>query len=285
MKVFLSWSGERSRQLAMALRDWFPMVLQHVHVWMSERDIPAGERWATEIGRELEASSYGIICLTRENLHAPWVLFEAGALARSLSESAVCPLLLGADFADLTGSPLTQFQAKKVTREGIREILHSVNSRSEQALHEAVLTRIFEALWPKLYEALETIPPAIAPPSGTPARPRESEVLEELVATVRRVEWRMGDFEKMLAGKAGGAAELKPVPEENPRFTFPFGPIRARAQRLAEQISVERFATLLGMSPEHVQSVLDGEMPQGKHHRVWIDWYLLDTRITKSLEQ
>jgi hypothetical protein len=30
---------------------------------------------------------------------------------------------------------------------------------------------------------------------------------------------------------------------------------------------------------------LDGEMPQGRDQRRWIDWYLQDTRVTKSLEQ
>ena len=65
MKVFLSWSGDRSRQVAAALREWIPLVLQHVEPWMSDHDIGAGDRWAVEIGKRLEENHFGIICLER----------------------------------------------------------------------------------------------------------------------------------------------------------------------------------------------------------------------------
>ena len=34
MHVFISWSGERSKALAVALRDWLPLVLHYVEPWV-----------------------------------------------------------------------------------------------------------------------------------------------------------------------------------------------------------------------------------------------------------
>ena len=70
MKVFISWSGERSKLLAIALRDWLRHILQSVEVWMSEADIGAGDRWGQEVARELSVCNFGIICVTPENLTA-----------------------------------------------------------------------------------------------------------------------------------------------------------------------------------------------------------------------
>ena len=42
MRVFISWSGERSKVLAQALKEWLPLVLHNVEPWMSEVDIAAG---------------------------------------------------------------------------------------------------------------------------------------------------------------------------------------------------------------------------------------------------
>jgi hypothetical protein len=108
--VFLSWSGERSKLVARALRDWIPLVIDEVKPWFSGRDIPAGQRWTSEVGTRLEETNFGILCLTRENLQAPWLL-----LSKAVEEGAVCPYLLDVEVSEITG-PLSQFQARKQTR-------------------------------------------------------------------------------------------------------------------------------------------------------------------------
>lgn len=112
-KVFISWSGERSRELAQALHGWIPLVLHNVEPWLSEADIEAGERWAEVVAKELSDSNFGVICVTRENVASPWILFEAGALAKTMQGSRVIPLLLDLEFTDITG-PLAQFRPRKL---------------------------------------------------------------------------------------------------------------------------------------------------------------------------
>src|ERR1700749_560604 len=67
MKVFISWSGTRSRAVANALHPWLPDVLQQMEPWMSQRDIGAGARWSQELDEQLESTQFGIICVTPEN--------------------------------------------------------------------------------------------------------------------------------------------------------------------------------------------------------------------------
>jgi hypothetical protein len=184
MKVFISWSGERSHSLGDALHDWIPLVLHHVEPWLSQADIEAGQRWAEQVAKELEASNFGIICVTRENVGSPWVLFEAGALAKSMQGSRVIPLLLDLEVRDITG-PLAQFQAKKVERAGLFEVIQSLNQLSPHPVPDDRVTQLFDALWPQLEKKVAAIPKASAPAKH--ARP-QPEILEELVTSVRSLD-------------------------------------------------------------------------------------------------
>jgi len=44
MKVFLSWSSEKSLAVAQALREWLPYVNAEIQPWVSGTDIAPGER-------------------------------------------------------------------------------------------------------------------------------------------------------------------------------------------------------------------------------------------------
>lgn len=112
MNVFISWSGDRSLAVAQALRDWLPNVIQALEPWLSASDIEQGTRWSTEVSLQLQESRVGIVCLTPENLREPWILFEAGALSKTIANTFVCTYLIDLEITDVSW-PLAMFQATK----------------------------------------------------------------------------------------------------------------------------------------------------------------------------
>lgn len=205
MRVFISWSGERSHALAQALRDWLPLVLHFVEPWLSEADITAGERWANSVAKELEASNFGVVCVTRENVSAPWILFEAGSLAKSLEGSKVIPLLLDLEFSEISG-PLAQFQAKKVDRGGIEEVVAAINHSAPHPVPDARVSQLFEALWPQLESQVSAIPKQ--PQIGKPIR-SQHEILEELVASIRAIDLRIRSLEEGGSSDVGRTSKMR----------------------------------------------------------------------------
>src|SRR4030042_5854240 len=107
--VFISWSGERSRLVAEGLRGWLPQVIQFAEPWMSKEDINKGSRWFLDLTTQLDKTNVGIFCLTKENLNPPWLLFEAGAVGKSLKGGFVCTYLIELTSSDISG-PLSQYQ-------------------------------------------------------------------------------------------------------------------------------------------------------------------------------
>ena len=214
MKVFISWSGERSKSLAHALREWLPLVLHYVEPWLSEADIEAGERWAQSVAKELAASNFGIICVTSENITSPWVLFEAGALTKSLETSGVIPLLLDLEFSDISG-PLAQFQAKKLCRAGVGEVIQSIQKIAQAPIPEARAKQLFEALWTELEKKIEAIPGNA--PTERHLRPQH-EILEELVSSVRALDSRIREVEE-LGGSRRRSRKMRGM---HPKMFFEF---------------------------------------------------------------
>lgn len=184
-RVFISWSGERSKAVAQALRQWIPTVLQSFdEAFMSHEDIKAGARWAQVLDAALEKNDLGIVCLTRENLSEPWLLFEAGAIAKAADRSRVIPLLLDIKPADVTG-PLSFFQSVTADEEGITQLLKTLNGHLPKPLSDTQLESVFKRSWPELRAMLTAVTERAALP---PQKLRKSEeMLQEVVEAVREI--------------------------------------------------------------------------------------------------
>ena len=157
MKVFISWSGNKSHKVALLFREWLPSVIQSVVPYVSSEDIDKGARWSTDIAKELEDSTFGILCVTKENLNAPWLSFEAGALSKTMDKSFVTPFLFDIKRSEVNG-PILQFQSTIFEKEDIKKLLSTINKAcGEEGLSEPMLERAFEVWYPLLEKNLNEI--------------------------------------------------------------------------------------------------------------------------------
>jgi len=156
MKIFLSWSGKTSREVAQAFHDWLPFVIQAAKPFISSGDIDKGKRWSDVLSSELNETAYGILIITPDNFDKPWIHFEAGAISKAVDKSYVSPFLFNIEPTRIVG-PLSQFQATINDPDDILRLLSSINRRlpDDQRLSFEVLSREFELLWPDLKKKLD----------------------------------------------------------------------------------------------------------------------------------
>ncbi len=182
MKVFLSWSGERSRLIAEALRYWLPKVIQAIQPWMSANDIEKGTQWRAGLTNELEQAGIGIICLTPENIESSWIHFEAGALSKQQRSTRVCTFLFELKPVDVR-EPLAQFQNTRAQKDDVRKLIQTINNTlGESKLSDSEIDEAFDVWWPKLEQRLTGIP---QPSQITKQQRNEREILEEILELVR----------------------------------------------------------------------------------------------------
>lgn len=183
MKLFISWSGPLSQQVADVLRQWIPTVLQSVDPFMSASDVDKGARWTVNITQELADSEFGVICVTPDNLGSPWLNFEAGAISKSLDRGHVSPFLFHVDPSAIIG-PLEQFQHTVYKRPDVFKLLKSVNGACTKPISDTTLQNVFDPLWPQLQANLD----AILPPLQNGSARTTQEMLTELIVLVRNLQ-------------------------------------------------------------------------------------------------
>jgi len=186
MKVFLSWSETRSHKVALVFRDWLPSVIQAIVPYVSSEDIDKGARWSTDIAKELEDSTFGILCVTRDNLNAPWLTFEAGALSKTMDKSFVSPFLFDIKRSEVDG-PILQFQSTIFEKSDLKKLIKTLNKACEKdGLASDRLNKAFDVWYPTLEAELNKLKdsePEVAEDSGSAEleSPRAQEILEEIL--------------------------------------------------------------------------------------------------------
>lgn len=164
---------------------------------MSEHDIEAGARWSRKIDDELDNTDFGILFVTSENQHEPWLVHEAGALGKSVKESQVVPLLIEMSPGELK-QPLARFQAVEHGEEGVKKLVNSINEAlGKDKLDADVLEKAFYTNWPNLEENIEGISDLLEEdsdsekPGWEEVQRRRDEKINEVLELVRSTSHRL----------------------------------------------------------------------------------------------
>ena len=217
MKIFVSWSGDLSKIIAQALKKWIPCIIQSVDVFYSPEDIEKGENWDSKISSELSQCNYGIVCLTSENTLAPWIHFEAGALAKTL-ESRVSALMLDIKTSDIQG-PLKRYQATKFERDDMWQLITDINKATDSPLDETILEATFNAIWEKMHSEIADIISNYTPKNkskNVDEKVRINEAIEEILQLVRKQNVLLSSPEQLFPPQY--FAELQQYSKHNDDF-------------------------------------------------------------------
>jgi hypothetical protein len=160
MRIFLSWSGDRSKTAALGLKS------------LLESTFPEA----------VEQSQFGILCLTQDNFQAPWLLFEAGAISKKFDSARVVPYRIDDLPPAADRSPLAQFQHVQANREGTLRLVKSINAvRENPQANEQKLETLFKGWWRDFEDTLKALP---APAEKLPNPRLERELLETILQKV-----------------------------------------------------------------------------------------------------
>lgn len=179
-QLFISWSGDLAHKVAEKIHSWLPAVLQAADPFFSTNDIEKGVRWPDELARKLKESGFGIVVLTPDNLLAPWLLFEAGALSKLIEETRVSCFLVNLESVD-PRHPLSQLQNTKFTKDDVLKLILSINSYSSNPVREDTIGRTFDALWPEFERDVGSL---ISTHNDNPEVHAQPSELDKLRATV-----------------------------------------------------------------------------------------------------
>jgi hypothetical protein len=188
MKVFLSWSGQRSKMAASAINKFLPLMLQSITCWMSENDIPKGKPWFDELTKALNSIIFTIVCVTPENTASPWMLWESGFLssASQLGDRHTVPLAIKMNKESL-GGPLSVYQATDTSREDMLRLVVRINAAvtEDKRITNEILERTFALIWPELEKELLAAASAVVEEKPAPVETRPVQ-LAEILALLRQ---------------------------------------------------------------------------------------------------
>ncbi len=151
VKVFISWSGEASHQVAKTLRDWVPQVLQSVEPWLASSELISGQPVAKSIEGSITSADVVLLCLTRQNMLSNWTKIESAVALNA--KRPIIPVCIDFPVSDLSGM-FAMYQGMTLDEAGIHRLMTALNSRLTDPMESHKLDRLLGIWMPEIFRDL-----------------------------------------------------------------------------------------------------------------------------------
>ena len=216
MDVFVSWSGEASKEIAKVLTKYLRLLLPGIKPFFSPEGITMGDRWPERLSVTLQECKVGLFCITADNYENPWLLFEAGAISSRVGQGRVIPIFFGKIKPTDIKSPLTFFQCAVFIKEDMRGVVKSIHKGIASEIPDEDVDELFENFWSKLKNGVNDVIESQSMAASQPDTPKRSstDLLHEILGIVRDLELKSASSLLLTHTERNLSAVAAPITSE-----------------------------------------------------------------------
>ena len=152
-KVFISWSGLMSKNLANELHSFLSKVIPGIDFFVSSADIKNGQSWLEVIKDEIVECDAAILCIYKENLESPWLNFEAGGVYFGGRQQSLYPFVFEHTDEGSRG-PVSHLQSSSFSRNTLWEAVDELSKLTATRISQEVQLS-FNENWPDLEKSID----------------------------------------------------------------------------------------------------------------------------------
>ena len=159
MRIFIGWSGEIGRNVALILGRWLKALFPDIEISTPLDDIMPSWVFVLQDADELKTADYGLICVTKDSVQSSNLYFRAGALSANVDYFT--SFLFDVVLSELDAS-LRAFQSVTDSKDDlwnfVLELASILNkNRTENSINPDNLKKMFDLIYPALREELDEL--------------------------------------------------------------------------------------------------------------------------------
>lgn len=149
MKIFISWSGELGRNIAIIIKNWLPQINKEFNTFSSDEDIEKGSNWLNTIQKQLDETNFMINIITKDALKSKWQFYEFGTLYNNIGHSNIVSIIVDVNPNELP-IPYSSLFLCDFSKPTFHKLVKKLNNESPIPISDKKIESKFKEYWPYL---------------------------------------------------------------------------------------------------------------------------------------